>query len=168
MMAVVTQLGGRTAIMIASFAVTGYLASKKRFDYLSGYLTAIIGGSFLALVLKLGIHRIRPLTETSLINASGWSFPSGHAMMSMIFYGMITYFLLRSGHSWRLRMFFVTVAGFIVVMIGLSRIYLQVHYLSDVLAGYAGGLFWLSICITGLEAYREKSLRRGGAANERR
>jgi len=50
----------------------------------------------------------------------------------------------------------VAAAGFLIFMFGLSRIYLQVHYLSDVLAGFAGGLFWLSICITGLEVYRKK------------
>ena len=77
-------------------------------------------------------------------------------MTSMIFYGMIAYLLVRTVGSWRLRAFFMALAGFMVFMIGFSRIYLQVHYLSDVLAGYAGGLFWLSICITGLEVYSAK------------
>jgi membrane-associated phospholipid phosphatase len=74
----------------------------------------------------------------------------------MIFYGMIAYLLVRAVGSWRLKAFSIAMAAFIVFMIGFSRIYLQVHYLSDVLAGYAGGLFWLSICITGLEVYSAK------------
>ncbi|NOY39958.1 MAG: phosphatase PAP2 family protein, partial [Nitrospirae bacterium] len=157
-----TQLGGVTAIMIGSLVVGSYLVFRRRFDYLVTYIMAIIGGGFLVVVLKRAIHRIRPISETSLINIGGWSFPSGHAMMSVILYGMITYFIIRDMRSWKLRVFMVTAAGFVIFMIGLSRIYLQVHYLSDVLAGYAGGMFWLSICITGLEVYRKKvSLRRG-------
>lgn len=161
-MVLFTQLGGIAAIIIGSFIVGTYLLLKRRFDYLLTYIMAIIGGGFLVFVLKKAIHRIRPISETSLVSVGGWSFPSGHAMMSVILYGMITYFIVRDMRSWKLRVFLVTTAGFVVFVIGLSRIYLQVHYLSDVLAGYAGGMFWLSICITGLEVYRKKvSVRRG-------
>ncbi len=151
-----TQLGGVMAIMIGSLVVGSYLVFRRRFDYLVTYIMAVIGGGFLVVVLKRAIHRIRPISETSLINIGGWSFPSGHAMMSVILYGMITYFVIRDMRSWKLRVFMVMAAGFVIFIIGLSRIYLQVHYLSDVLAGYAGGMFWLSICITGLEVYRKK------------
>jgi undecaprenyl-diphosphatase len=106
--------------------------------------------------VKIIIHRPRPISTTALIEASGWSFPSGHAMASVIFYGMIAYLLVRAVDSLRLKTFFMAMAGFIVFIIGFSRIYLQVHYLSDVLAGYVGGLFWLSICITGIEVYLVK------------
>ena len=77
-------------------------------------------------------------------------------MSAVIFYGMMVYFLIRVLHSWRLKSFIIALAGFMVVIIGFSRIYLQVHYLSDVIAGFTGGLFWLSICITGLEIYALK------------
>jgi membrane-associated phospholipid phosphatase len=100
---------------------------------------------------------VRPISETSLIKALGWSFPSGHAVMSVVFYGIITYFIVRSVKSWNLRVFTVMAAGFIVFIVGFSRIYLQVHYLSDVLGGYASGFFWLAMCITGLEAYIRKT-----------
>ncbi len=125
-------------------------------DQLLCYVAAILGGNFLFLILKTVIHRVRPISETSLINAAGWSFPSGHSVMSVIFYGMITYLCVRDLRSWRPSVFMATVAGFVIVLIGLSRIYLQVHYLSDVIAGFAGGLFWLTMCITGLEVYRKK------------
>ena len=152
-----TRLGGGTAITIGSFILTTYLIFiKRRFDYLITYIIAIIGGSIMVFVLKTAIHRVRPAAGISLVRIEGWSFPSAHSMMSVVFYGIIVHLLVRNMRSWRLQVFMATAAGFVVFLIGLSRIYLQVHYLSDVLAGFAGGLFWLSICITGLEVYIKK------------
>ena len=156
MMTIVTQFGGWKVITIGSIVIIVYLMFKKRMAQLLCYVAAILGGNFLCLILKMVIHRVRPISETSLINAAGWSFPSGHSVMSVIFYGMITYLSVRYLRSWRPSVFMATVAGFVIVLIGLSRIYLQVHYLSDVIAGFAGGLFWLTMCITGLEVYRKK------------
>jgi membrane protein DedA with SNARE-associated domain/membrane-associated phospholipid phosphatase len=153
-MTMVTGLGGSKMILGGSLIVAICLCFKRRFDDLIIYLTAICGGSLLAFILKTAVHRARPVSGTALLQVGGWSFPSGHAMMSIIFFGMITYLLIRGMPSWKRQVFAVSTAGFTVFMIGFSRIYLQVHYLSDVLAGYAGGLFWLTVCITGLEAYK--------------
>ena len=162
-----TNLGGSFAILVGSLIVIIYLSLRKRFDYLVSYITAIIGGSVLVFILKTSIHRVRPISDTSLIKVGGWSFPSGHAMASIIFFGMVAFLSFQDIKSWELRVLVVTASGFIVFLIGLSRIYLQVHYLSDVLAGYVGGLFWLSICITGLEVYRKKVISKtmAGAYN---
>jgi undecaprenyl-diphosphatase len=158
LMETITRLGGIRFIAPCSLAIVAFLALRRRFAEAVAFAAAISGGSLLNVVLKAIIHRPRPISETSLAVAYGWSFPSGHAMTSMIFYGMIAYLLVRSIDPWRPRAFFIALAGFIVFLIGFSRIYLQVHYLSDVLAGYAGGLFWLSICITGLEVYAAKAM----------
>jgi membrane protein DedA with SNARE-associated domain/membrane-associated phospholipid phosphatase len=155
-MIIFTQLGDWKAITIGSLAVIIYLLFKKRIEYLLAYVVAILGANILFLILKIVIHRVRPISKTPLIKAEGWSFPSGHSVMSVIFYGMITYFIVRGIRSWEPRVFIVMTAMFLVFLIGFSRIYLQVHYLSDVLAGYVGGLFWLTICVTGLEVYRKK------------
>ena len=155
-MSIVTQFGGWIVITIGSILIAMYLMVKKRMAQLLCYVAAILGGNVLFLILKMVIHRVRPISETSLINVIGWSFPSGHSVMSVIFYGMITYLSVRDLRSWRLSVFMATIAGFVIVLIGLSRIYLQVHYLSDVIAGFTGGLFWLTMCITGLEVYRKK------------
>jgi membrane protein DedA with SNARE-associated domain/membrane-associated phospholipid phosphatase len=156
-MIIFTQLGDWKAITIGSLAVMIYLLFKKRIDYLLAYVAAILGGNVLFLILKMVIHRGRPISGVSLIRVEGWSFPSGHAVMSVIFYGMVTYFTVRDIRSWRLRVFITMAVVFAVFLIGFSRIYLQVHFLSDVLAGYVGGLFWLTVCITGLEVYRRKA-----------
>jgi membrane protein DedA with SNARE-associated domain/membrane-associated phospholipid phosphatase len=155
-MVIFTHLAGEAAIAAGSLGAVAYSLVKKRFDYLIAYISAILGGGILLLVLKVAVHRIRPVSGISLISAGGWSFPSGHAMMSVVFYGMILYFVIRNISSWKLRVFTVTAAAFIIFLLGLSRIYLQVHYMSDILAGYAGGLFWLTICITALEVYRKR------------
>jgi len=155
-MTIVTEFGEWEVITIVSILITIYLMVQKRMDRLLCFVAAILGGNFLCLILKMVIHRVRPISETSLINAAGWSFPSGHSVMSVIFYGMITYLSVRDLRSWRPSVFMATLAGFVIVLIGLSRIYLQVHYLSDVIAGFAGGLFWLTMCLTGLEVYRKK------------
>lgn len=167
-MKAVTLLGNGATISLLSLAVMVYLAARRRFAYAAGYLMSVLGGSVLIVVLKAVIHRPRPISGTTLIQVGGWSFPSGHAMMSVICYGIVSYLIIRGVSSWRLRVLTCTVAGFIAFLIGLSRIYLQVHYLSDVVAGYAGGLFWLSICITGLEAYRRFNSGRGTEAGDAR
>jgi len=158
-MIVFTHVAGEVLIAAGSLVIIIYSLFRKRFDSLIAFISAILGGNILVLVLKVTIRRTRPVTENSLVSAGGWSFPSGHAMMSVIFYCMVLYFAIRHMHSWKLRVFMVMAAGFVVFLLGLSRIYLEVHYLSDVLAGYAGGLFWLTICITALEVYRKKTVR---------
>ncbi|HQG31868.1 MAG TPA: bifunctional DedA family/phosphatase PAP2 family protein [Deltaproteobacteria bacterium] len=152
----ITRLGGTIFIALGTVAMVACLIFRRQLDEAAGFVVAVMGGSMLGTILKYIIHRPRPISETTLTAVSGWSFPSGHAMMSMIFYGMVAYVLVRAFDSWRLRAFFITMAGFMVFVIGMSRIYLQVHYLSDVLAGFTGGLFWLTVCITGLEVYKDK------------
>jgi membrane protein DedA with SNARE-associated domain/membrane-associated phospholipid phosphatase len=149
-----TTLGGSWVLTLGGLIVASYLIFRKRFDELLTYVTAMIGGSFLVFILKIAVHRVRPHTGITLFQIGGWSFPSGHAMMSIIFYGMLVYLFIRKVQSWQLKVLAVAAAGFMVFMIGLSRIYLNVHYLSDVLAGYAGGLFWLTVSITGIEVYK--------------
>jgi membrane-associated phospholipid phosphatase len=149
-----TSLGGNKMISAGALLVFIYLAFTRRFDSLITYLVTMIGGSFLVTVLKTVVHRSRPHAGIPLIQSGGWSFPSGHAMMSIIFYGMLAYLLIRNMQSWKLKVLIVAAAGFIIFVIGLSRLYLEAHYLSDVLAGYVGGLFWLTVAITGIEVYK--------------
>jgi undecaprenyl-diphosphatase len=159
----ITALGGSRVISAGGLIAVTYLAFKRRVDDLLIYLAALLGGSVLVFVLKTAVHRVRPHAGSALLQIGGWSFPSGHAMMSMVFYGMLAYLFIRTTRSWKWQVFAVSAAGLLVFLIGLSRIYLQVHYLSDVLAGYAGGLFWLTVSITGLEAYKRFKKAKGPA-----
>ena len=155
-MEVVTNLGGTMIIAPCGFIIAGYLLFKRHYDTAAGFAVAVVGGMILNNILKALFHRPRPLSEAALTTVYGWSFPSGHAMNSTIFYGMLVYLIVRGIHSRPLRLAAIAASMSIVFIIGLSRIYLQVHYLSDVIAGLAGGLFWLSVCITGVEMNRKR------------
>lgn len=106
-----------------------------------------IGSEVLNLLFKARFKRNRPVQNA--IRVSGWSYPSGHAMESMSFYGLMIYSLLKSNKlpKWLVYGGSVSLAG-LIVLIGISRSYLKVHYPSDVVAGYSLGLLWLVSSIT--------------------
>jgi len=111
-------------------------------------LLANLGGVWiLNTALKDLYRRDRP-TIRHLVEAGGYSFPSGHAMSSAAFYGMIGYLLWKAyRRSWQGAWLFPALAALLVLIIGWSRVYLGVHFPSDVLAGYAAGGFWLLLCL---------------------
>ena len=112
---------------------------------------AVAGASLLNQLLKTHFQRARP--ATALLPQLGLSFPSGHAMIGMALYGCLAWLLWRHGRHPAWAALLVLWA----VLIGLTRIYLQVHYATDVLAGFAAGLLWLILLRTALRLYwREK------------
>lgn len=107
---------------------------------------AVLGSSLFNLLLKWIFQRERP-SSNQLIDVTGLSFPSGHAMVSIVLFGMLTYFLLlfyKSNWAKIITALFFTV---VILCIGVSRIYLGVHYPSDVIAGFSAGGAWLIICL---------------------
>jgi undecaprenyl-diphosphatase len=110
----------------------------------------LTGSWILNTVLKDVFRRARPDIE-HLVRAGGYSFPSGHAMISMSFYGMLGYLLYINLRDKKKRRWYVPILTLVIVFsIGLSRIYLGVHYPSDVAAGFAAGGAWLVVCIMSL------------------
>lgn len=118
-------------------------------------LTVLIGSGFLNSWVKVIYRRVRPDQIDHLIEQGGYSFPSGHAMGSMIVYGGLLFLIIRylatrrrslGWLKWALILFF----GLLILSIGLSRIYVGVHYPSDVIAGFSLGLTWLSFSIAAL------------------
>ena len=147
----ITKSGSGPMVIALSLLVLAWLWFKHRnLHAILMFAIASLGGVGLNLLLKLGFQRPRPLLDDG-IDATGWSLPSGHAMSAMIFYGFISYLLIRSQRRlWAKLLLGVPLVGFIL-LIGLSRIYLQAHYFSDVVAGYAAGCAWLMTCILSLE-----------------
>jgi membrane-associated phospholipid phosphatase len=124
---------------------------------MAGWVAAFGGAALLARVLKVAVRRSRPPYASVLLHGFSYSFPSGHATDSLIGYGMLAYFLLVcwGKHSFT-QAAIISGSALLVLAIGFSRLYLGVHYFSDVIGGYAAGMVWLSICITGVEIARRR------------
>ena len=156
----ISLLGSPVTLTILGLGVGLLLAARRQWIVLAGWLAAFAGGGLLDVVLKLAIRRPRPPYAGAFLHHDTWSFPSGHAMGSLIGYGMLAYVLtLLWIHSRGGQIAVVLGAALLVVAVGLSRLYLGLHYFSDVVGGYAAGVLWLSACISGVEVAR----RRGAA-----
>jgi membrane-associated phospholipid phosphatase len=118
------------------------------------WTTSLPGAGMLNQFLKNTFQRQRPHLPNPWVAESGWSFPSGHAMCSLVIYGLLAYSICFLPTSRTLRLSFGILAILLVIAIGFSRLYLGVHYFSDVIAGYLAAAFWLVLCVTGNQAAR--------------
>lgn len=144
----ITFLGNHKFLVPANLLLILYFLLVRNLSWFSIRVAAIaISSLVLMLVLKSLFRRKRPLAPL-IIAVKGLSFPSGHAIMSVTFYGLIIYILYHSSinGSWKIVGVFCLVI--LTLLIGFSRIYLRVHYLSDVLAGFVIGFLWLQVSLT--------------------
>jgi len=146
---IITFLGNALIISTGTGLLGFWLAKKKNWDKLVFLFSAVGGSALLNLVLKNIFQRSRPIFPQAFSVETGFGFPSGHTMISLAFYGVIAYIALTYIKSRSWKAFTVTGAVVISVLIGFSRLYLGVHYLTDVLAGWAAGGLWLAVCILG-------------------
>lgn len=142
----ITALGSVVVLWIVLLAVVGYLflAGKKVSAWLM--LAAVLGGTALNSLLKLGFARPRPdlfIQSAKLLTSS---FPSGHAALSAITYLTLAALLARTTASGRIRSYFIAIGILITLSVGVSRVYLGVHYPTDVLAGWCVGSAWALGC----------------------
>ena len=134
---VITSIGG--AIVIAALAIDVLILVKNRKISFSIILNLVIA-TILNIILKNIVQRPRP-DEYRLITETGYSFPSGHSMVSMAFYGYFIYLTFKYLKNKKLKVLLITFLSILIILIGITRIYLGVHYTSDVIAG-----FLISIC----------------------
>ena len=142
MMVDITALGGVTVLTLLVTSVVVYLALRRKFRTAAFVTVSILGGWLVSSALKLGVARPRPDLVPHLVEVYDLSFPSGHAMLSAITYLTLGAMLSRIEEQPSLRYFFPLVAVVLTLLIGLSRIYLGVHYPTDVLGGWAAGTVW--------------------------
>jgi undecaprenyl-diphosphatase len=137
------------AVMLAASAVLVWWLrrSKDRLWFVAA-AGATFGGMLLNFILKLVFRRARPVFENPLVNIATYSFPSGHTVAATVFYGALTAYLLGRVASTGARIAILATATALVALVGLSRIYLGAHYLSDVVGAMLEGLAWLSLCLT--------------------
>ncbi len=145
--AVITFYGNALVIIGGTIMVGLWLLKRKRRDQLI-FLDTVVGGAALQnIFLKQLFARPRPDYPQAYMTAPGFSFPSGHAMISIAFYGAIAYLACSYLKQFRAKLLVSMSALVISGLIGFSRLYLGVHYISDVLAGWAAGMTWLAVCI---------------------
>ncbi len=158
--AVLTHLGDPVTLALLCGAVALVLVYLRQRLLAAGWVLAIAGNALLNPALKRIFERARPVHDHGLASADGWSFPSGHASGSVVAYGMLAYVLVRMlPPAWPpvARTAAVLLASAAALTTGASRVFLQVHYPSDVLSGFASGTAWLAVCIVTLQltAYRQ-------------
>ncbi len=156
-MAVVSDLGAPiTVSAIALVAASVLLCLRARYQLLLLVL-AVPGGALLNVGIKQLVHRHRPVFDDPIQTLATYSFPSGHAMGSTVLYGALAALVVWHVPDWRVRALAISGAALLVVLICFSRIYLGVHYLSDVVAGFLEGIFWLSVCLAAVDAVRRRT-----------
>ena len=161
-MLLITYLGNWQIICLGIIFVGAYLIFVKRFYYLLALLVSVGGGEIFVWLVKHIIARPRPPLINALVREDGFSFPSGHMFVAISFYGLITYFIWHRKKNFWIRTADLIIGLIIIAAIGLSRVYLGVHWPSDVLASIAAGLAWLAVIITALEIRRKFSRRPRG------
>jgi undecaprenyl-diphosphatase len=142
----VTSLGSIIVLVITTLAVVGYLFLDGRSAMAWLMLIAVFGGIALSDLLKFAFGRVRPDVVTPLARVFTTSFPSGHATLSAITYLTIGAILARSQPSSTISVYFLSLGAFLTVLVGVSRVYLGVHYPTDVLAGWCIGAAWAMGC----------------------
>ncbi|WP_165371556.1 phosphatase PAP2 family protein [Pseudolysobacter antarcticus] len=158
-MAVVSDFGAPiTVIAIASVVATVLLYLRAHYQLLLLVL-AVPGGALLNGIIKQLIHRHRPVFDDPIQTLATYSFPSGHAMGSTVLYGTLAAIVIWQVRDWRVSLLAIFAAALLVAWICLSRIYLGVHYLSDVAAGFLEGIVWLGVCLAAVDAVRRRTAR---------
>jgi membrane-associated phospholipid phosphatase len=141
----ITFFGNASTLAVLGGAVVLGLVLRRRWSLLLGWVAALGGAGVLNVFLKGIFHRLRPQLPEPWVTEPGWSFPSGHAMGSMVTYGFLAFVLVRTTPLPRRTV--TVLLAILVLLVGFSRIYLGAHYVSDVVGGYAAAAVWLTFCI---------------------
>jgi len=149
----ITRLGDVPVMPLIAIVGAVVLWHQRHRLVLVCWLSAFVGGVLFSALLKTLVHRTRPVFAA---HVTSFSFPSGHTMAATIGYGMLAYVL---GTYWwprgLRRRFLFFAAGLLALAVGLSRIYLGVHFPTDVIGGFAAGTAWVAICVTGTRIARD-------------
>jgi membrane-associated phospholipid phosphatase len=154
--ALLTALGTGPAVAVVGLLVALALLERGRRLACLTWVVALAGSGLLNAALKAFYQRARPTFENPYAVAGSYSFPSGHAMMSIVTAGMLAYLIVVFRRPGPMQAAAVAAAIVWALLIGFSRLYLGVHYFSDVLGGYAAGTVWLATCIAAMETVRSR------------
>jgi membrane-associated phospholipid phosphatase len=155
-MAAISFLGAPTTLTIVAVAGSLLLLYRHRHSEAAVLTTVVLGGNFLNFCLKHLIQRGRPVFDDPMFSLPTYSFPSGHAMASTVFYGLLSTYALVHARQRYAAYIAMAAAVFMVALVAFSRVYLGLHYLSDVVAGIAEGVAWLAFCLAALHYIRRE------------
>lgn len=150
-----TNLHGTVGALALTLLFTVFLAQKKAWDWVLRVALAVPLGMLLNVLLKNIFQRARPSFEHPLLTLTTYSFPSGHTAAATLLYGVVAAYLVCTCRGWQ-RVLMVCLAVVMVALVGLSRIYLGAHYLSDVVAAIASSTGWLAIALTSVATWRKR------------
>jgi undecaprenyl-diphosphatase len=141
-----TALGGGSVLTLLTTVAIGFVVAKRKWRQAAFIAAAIGGGAVLSALLKTGYARPRPDLAAHLVEVSSASFPSGHAMNSAVTYLTLSVLLARAAPEPRVKAYLIWVGVALTLIVGLSRVYLGVHWPTDVVAGWAVGAAWAGLC----------------------
>ena len=151
----VSWLGSVAFLAFASFVAAAVFLWRRWFDAILGLALTMLGGSLLNILLKQLFQRQRPIFDNPIVNLSSFAFPSGHTMGATLFYMFIAAVVAYAMKSRRIRVLAFASALLLVVLIGMTRIYLGAHFVTDVVGAIVAGVAWLAFCWTAVETLRK-------------
>jgi undecaprenyl-diphosphatase len=149
-----TTIGSPLGLAVLVTLVAIVLAFLRRWRWIAYLAITYGGGALLDVELKAYFARARPAMAEALRRAHGYSFPSGHAMGSMVAFGALAYLAYRAARSWSGAAAALAFGATVVFAVSLSRVYLGVHWISDVAAGVSAGLVWVTTTTAAYETVR--------------
>lgn len=155
----VAELHSTPGVIVLSLLFAAWLVRKKLWDWVVLLVVSVPIGMLLNVLLKNAFQRARPALVDPILVLATYSFPSGHTAAATLLYSVVAAYLISMTRRW-VRVLVVVVAAGMVALVGLSRIYLGVHYLSDVLAAVASSMVWLAVTFTAVATWRRRQIAR--------
>ena len=159
LMLVVTYTHGTVPLCLYSLFMTVALARRGAYHWAAGVVLAVPVGLLINVLLKLTFRRARPVLDNPIITLATYSFPSGHTAGATLFYGVLFAYIGSRARDTRVRAVCIASWLLLVTLVAFSRMYLGVHYLSDVLAAVAWSLAWLAVCVIALHTLHLRANR---------
>ena len=158
-MLLVTDLHSTIAVSCYSAVAAVYFGRTRQWRWLVTLAVCMAGGLALNVAMKLAYHRARPVFDHPLLTLSSYSFPSGHVLGSTILYGLVVVWVFARTPKLGWRLLAIGATALAIVLVAFTRLYLGVHYLTDVGAAFLEGIAWLTLCLGAIaERWRSKVL----------
>lgn len=142
----ITALGSAAVLTLLGAAVVGFLAMRRQYDAIALLVAAVVGGALLSWALKEFFARPRPDLVPHIAQVTSPSFPSGHSLLAVVMYLTLGSLVSRLVEGLRAKIYVLSVGVTFAFLVGVSRVYIGVHYPTDVLAGWTVGLIWALVC----------------------